>query len=215
MITERKMSRGVLFLVLIGLIVCILVFLLFADAAGAWLVVRKFVLPTPPSRACPITSLLVDTTGFPSGTTVGKIESPLVDGPLDFTGPYQEAGRTLVVGGGWGGVHYVYRARTARRAAHQYQTLKDIEFRTTPNDGPWEPPPQFGYRSSIADQYYLACGNDHGRYTCRMMAQYEEYYMLLQVPMPGMTFEDLEVVLRAIDERMAECLGKPLPSSPE
>lgn len=212
MVTRRRMSRGVLILVLIGLIVCILVFLLVANAAGAWLVVRKFVLPTPPSRACPITSLLVDTTGFPSGTTVGKVRSPLADGPLDFTGSYQEAGRTLVVGG-WGGFHHVYRARTARRAAHQYQTLKDIEFRTTPNDGPWDPPPQFGYRSSIADQYYLACGNVHGCYTCRMMAQYEEYYMLLDIPMhSGMTLADLEHVFRAIDERMAECLGKPLPS---
>jgi len=50
-------------------------------------------------------------------------------------------------------------------------------------------------------------------YMCKMIAQYEEYFVLFSADMlpAAMTFEDLEHVLRAIDERMAQCLKKPLP----
>lgn len=80
--------------------------------------------------------------------------------------------------------------------------------------GPWEIPDALTYHSSVANQYYVACGEYHGKYRCTMIAQYEEYYMFLHVHMSpeSMTFQDLECVLRAIDERMARCLGKPLPT---
>lgn len=49
-----------------------------------------------------------------------------------------------------------------------------------------------------------------------MIAQYEEYYveLVVHVTPQTVTFEVLERVLRAIDERMARCLGKILSAVP-
>ncbi|MBC7264518.1 MAG: hypothetical protein H5T64_09235 [Chloroflexi bacterium] len=57
---------------------------------------------------------------------------------------------------------------------------------------------------------------DGSFYTCVMVAQYEEYFVRLNVHMSPdtMTFQDLERVLWAVDERMAYCLNKPLPTAP-
>ncbi len=50
---------------------------------------------------------------------------------------------------------------------------------------------------------------------CVMLARYEEYYVYVTAHMSegGMTYADLEKVLRAIDERMSACLQRPLPPS--
>jgi len=45
---------------------------------------------------------------------------------------------------------------------------------------------------------------------CKMIAQYEEYYVYLVVHMDPETMgiRDLERILRAVDEKMGRCLGK-------
>jgi hypothetical protein len=46
-------------------------------------------------------------------------------------------------------------------------------------------------------------------------AQYGPFITVLSAPIGveyGMTTDDMEYILRAIDERMAQCLGKELPA---
>ncbi len=109
--------------------------------------------------------------------------------------------------------HSVHRHSSADWAAKRFLREREREFVTSGHQyGPWEVPDALTYRSPIADQYYVACEVRTGTYSmCKMIAQYEEYYVYFKTDMV-LTFQELEGVLRAIDERMAECLDKPLPT---
>lgn len=169
-----------------------------------------YVFTTPPPRACPIESLVLDEAPFPPGAMAGRILSPLP------RASWESAGRSINLRKGGGAIHDVYRYKTAGRAAQEFERRKRLVFTIDRWSGPWEVPDTLTYHSPIADQYYVACGVDGGIYMCIMIAQYEEYYVLFVAHMSpdAMTFDALERVLRAIDERMARCLGKPL-STPQ
>lgn len=168
-----------------------------------------YLFATPPPRDCPIESLVLDEVPFPPGTIAGSILSPLP------RASWESAGRTFNLRKG-GAVHDVYRYRTAGRAAQEFERANQLEFTIDSWRGPWEVPDTLTYQSPIADQYYVACGVDGSIYMCKMIAQYEEYYVLFVAHMSSdaMTFQDLERVLQAIDSRMERCLEKPL-STPE
>lgn len=164
----------------------------------------------PPPRACPITGLLLDATSFPVGASAGEILSPMPRAARD------SAGRTIYLRKGLAN-HDVYRHASAVRAAQEFAHRRRVTFVTGEDYGPWENPRDLSYRSPIANQYYLACGIDHGIYMCIMVAQYEEYYIFFNAHMDEqtMTFSDLERALQAIDAKMANCLQKPLtPTTP-
>ncbi|MGQ9585169.1 MAG: hypothetical protein ACUVXG_07185 [Anaerolineae bacterium] len=112
-------------------------------------------------------------------------------------------------------IHHVQRFISAERAARYFAERREYEFAVaTPWHGPYKVPAQLVYRSPIADQYYVACEVQSGVYSmCLMIAQYEEYYVYFKTDVSSgvMTFSWVERALRAIDERMAACLGKPLP----
>jgi len=160
--------------------------------------------PPPPPRDCSIESLVVDESPFPQGAVAGSILSPLPQAPRE------SAGRTIYLLKGIAN-HDVHRYRSASQAAREFQRGRELDFSLSMG-GPWETPDALTYRSPIANQYHVACGLEHGIYMCTMIAQYEEYYIFFNAHMSpdAMTFQDLERVLLAIDERMAKCLGKPL-----
>lgn len=168
----------------------------------------------PPSRDCTITELVVDETIFPRGATADRLISPLPGGPIPRTA-FESAGRSFHYPRGIA-VHNVYRYKSAGRAAQEFSSRRELEFQEGKYSGPWKEPGELTYKSPIADQFYVACGIDHGDNTCIAIAQYEEYFTLLHADMPPeiMTFQDLERVLRTVDERMAQCLGKPFPTAP-
>jgi len=164
---------------------------------------------TLPQRHCPIESLLVDETSFPPGARADKVFSPLPRAAKE------SAGRTIYLPMPLGiANHDVYRYKSAARAAWQFRQEKERTFTPGRWRGPWNVPEALTYRSPIADQYYVACEIRSGVYSmCEMIAQYEEYYVYFKTDVsPGvMTFPRVEHALRAIDERMADCLGRPLP----
>ena len=171
-----------------------------------------YVLVTPPPRECPIENLTLDEEPFPPGAIAGKILSPLPGAPIPRTS-LESAGRTINYEYKGGANHDIYRYKSEGRAAQEFKRRKELEFSTRQWRGPWEIPNTLKYRSPIANRYYVACGMQNNVYMCKMIAQYEEYFVLFSADMlpAAMTFEDLEHVLRAIDERMAQCLKKPLP----
>jgi hypothetical protein len=106
--------------------------------------------------------------------------------------------------------HRIYRLRSENRAAKVFEQQLSAEFnsRSVASVTPWQIPPELPYVSSVADQFYFACHmtNINGlSQVCEAMGQYEEYLVIFHthVAPDFMTYADIEVILKAIDERMA------------
>jgi hypothetical protein len=196
--------------ILIGLQVVLALFLILV------LTGRCYPLMKPPSRACEIKDLVLNGSSFPPGGAApfppyqveGPIQSPL------RTGGYESAGRSFYLLNGIAN-HDVRRYVTKELAARIVRDERHWEFFSKTGTPLWSIPEELDYRSPIADQYYLGCGIDRDIYMCKAVMQYEEYYIFVNTahmaPWTPMTIQDLERVFRDIDERMAKCLGKPLP----
>jgi hypothetical protein len=176
---------------------------------------RGYIAVTPRSRICPIRTLVLDASPFPPGASAGTLLSPAPRGPLEFESS-QTASRAIYLRGGIA-VYSVFRYRTAARAAEEFRWDREVKFTERsagpgglPALGPWNTPTELTYRSPIAQQFYVGCGPEGDVPTCRMIARYAEYYVYLNVQMSAanMTIEALEDVLRAIDDKMAGCLGR-------
>jgi len=160
--------------------------------------------PGAPQRDFSIEALLLDETAFPPGTNAGPVSSR-----PNRLGSRENRGLTFY---GQFGIanHDVYRYRSAGQAASRFERELTLSFPNTPFWGPWAPPVELPYQSTAADRFHLACGIGVGTPMCIVTAQYEEYLIRFNVHMHPefMTYQDLERVLRAIDERMARNLGK-------
>lgn len=92
-------------------------------------------------------------------------------------------------------------------AAHDaYSALKRQIFPTSD----WVGPAQLSYETSIADQFHFACIPSEldgiPAYTCSALGQYGDMTSVLYANVfqsQGFTWEDMERVLGAIDDRMA------------
>lgn len=167
-------------------------------------------------HTCPFEALVVDRSVFPPETQAGQLmEDP---GPAINTAS-DNLGRAFYLSHGIAS-HWVYQLVTAHDAAQVFAEQRRWQFYLRPTGnpnlgppvGPWETPVELSYRSPIADQYYVACGPHAWIYMCKVIAQYEEYYVYLHAHMGGaMMYADFERVMRAADAKMAACLGKPLP----
>lgn len=76
---------------------------------------------------------------------------------------------------------------------------------------PWAVPEEWSYASTVADRFKFACAELDvlGLFTnCTAVAQYDEYISVFRTHVSSkyMTLEDLERVLKAIDERVAQHL---------
>jgi hypothetical protein len=157
-----------------------------------------------PQRDFPTEALLLDETAFPPETKAG----PTMPMPNKL-GSRESRGLTFY---GRFGIanHDVYRYRSAMQAASTFERETTLWFPNTQFSGPWTVPSELSYQSSIADRFYLACSIEMGIPMCNGIAQYEEYFIRFNVHMHPeyMTYQDLERVLRAMDERMVQYLGK-------
>lgn len=108
--------------------------------------------------------------------------------------------------------HRLFRYRDAAKAMAEYHRQMPGEFYSADRLTPWEPPEALPYQSSVADQFRFGCAiigrsqSDPDRFTtCKAMAQYGKYLSIFAtwISPDGMQLEDLERILKAIDERMA------------
>lgn len=114
---------------------------------------------------------------------------------------------------GVGGTHQeVYRYRNEFDAAILYNLeFLQREYPKGNMSAPWTVPDHWPYQTLVADRFTFACGEpDLGMVirVCTAAAQYGEYISVLVThPSPdNTTLEDIERLLTAIDERMAEHL---------
>ena len=104
-------------------------------------------------------------------------------------------------------------------AAHdEFQSFRRAYFGKSDTRSPstdFLPPPEVSYRSPIADEQYLGCGVDVVP-ACRAILRYDSYlvyfYFSLDkgfadgkvIETDGLTIEQVEPILRAMDERVLE-----------
>jgi hypothetical protein len=162
--------------------------------------------------------LMLDLSVSPSGWTACAGPEPL---------PKRERGETesLLVWfcppdfDGVGGTHQeMYKYRNELEATWAYNPeFQAREFPTYNMTTPWAVPDEWSYQSPVADQFRFACGEqDSGPYlttVCVAIARYDEYVSVL-VTHPSrdnVTLDEVERLVMAIDERMAQHLGKGMP----
>ncbi len=172
--------------------------------------------PPAPDRAFEIEDLLIDVSDFPPNWYVNAPPAPMphYDGAIttqeeDIRVGFSAKSPTLIVAG-----QTVYRFGAQWVAAAEYSEQLPIEFNSNSVASltPWETPEELPYRSPVADQFHFACHTSTlgPNVVCEAMGQYEEYLVVFHTHIAEeyMTFADLEVILVAIDERMASYLEK-------
>lgn len=102
--------------------------------------------------------------------------------------------------------HRVYRYDSSVQAKRVYERL------VLPTEA-GECPPTWVYQSPVAEQSHFVCYDYEGRElpVCTWSGRYEEYIVVFHswlIP-DWMSLNDVERVVRAIDERMAQYLEKP------
>ncbi|MBV6467484.1 MAG: hypothetical protein PGMFKBFP_02846 [Anaerolineales bacterium] len=154
-----------------------------------------------PIRDCQIGELLLSDMDFPSGTFVDPISSPVSEYPEESAGRTAVFSDDLIY-------HVVGRYLSSDGAQRKFADSFDLAFDDNKYEGPWAAPSGFSYTSSIANQFYVACGNTGTKHQCRMIGQYEEYYVFFfsYVSDSGMNITIYQDLLDKIDDKMAQCL---------
>lgn len=174
----------------------------------------------PKKRAQPVNmyDLVVDVSAFPQGRYWHQVSGPL---PPPERKRLRDEDKGLYATFGWGAYemaqHEVLYYKNELQATFSFYTLNEFP-RFKEMVTPWAVPEGWTYRSPVADRFKFACceieteimrGRMRQISSCTAVAQYDEYISIFTTPVSPtapMTLEDLERVLRAIDERMAQHL---------
>ena len=108
-----------------------------------------------------------------------------------------------------GGTHSVYRHQNARIASRTFEKVYLAMVRS------FSPVDEWTYQSQTANLSYFGCHNMAGNVGvyCKWGGQYEEYIMVLGMRLPPgeislSDIEQMEVIIRTVDMRMAEYLNQ-------
>lgn len=187
--------------------------------ACVWL----YVEPKERTQPVDMRELMIEPSSFPAGWELSHSDRdpyPIPEKALleDY---HAEEGfsRVLVPQGtkvtdGTSAGHSVFRYRNEWQAAEAFSLDYPAAFYAFSRLTPWREPEGWSYRSSVADRFRFACADFEGfrgRETrCTAMAQYDEFISVFSADiLPDvMTLEDVEHILKAIDERMALYLAE-------
>ena len=152
----------------------------------------------------PTKDLLLDEQPFPSGWQV----DPCLHCDDELSQSSRSFGRTGIPGHV---LQDVFHFKDEQDAQAKFQRYEE----TTPH----QPPPGIPYRSPVADDQYLRCGIDDpaGVSVCRAGQRYGTYFIYLFFDMDqglddGLQFEEVETILRALDEHVSTQLDIPMPA---
>jgi hypothetical protein len=204
-----------------GLLGCLVLVLACLGLATMRQVVRR---GTTRAERIDMLDLMLDVSPFPEAweRCVGPIQQP------EHVRPERGARESWFVGfcpsrserfeqGIDGAEHDVFRYGDPLEAATVfYGTFLREDFSNRYTTSPWSVPEGWSYESDAADGFRFACAEieslDLRRrvMTCLTIAQYGEYVSSFSTTLEPeyMTLEQLKRVLVAIDERMAQQLGK-------
>jgi len=164
----------------------------------------------------PAPELLLDSRPFPKGWEVDPCGP---DPSRCFRASYatRSFGRFAIPGHV---LQHVYRFGNVAAAKVKYQRVHEVDFGKGRNEPASEflPPAEIAYRSPIADEYYLGCGVDivpaceaifrYGNYFIEFFFNVDKGYVDgVEIKGNGLKIEEVEPILRAMDERAAAVLG--------
>ncbi|MBC7264515.1 MAG: hypothetical protein H5T64_09220 [Chloroflexi bacterium] len=166
----------------------------------------------PKTRAQPVNmyDLMVDVSAFPQGWDVEFGPShppPRKHLRGESEGLYVQFAR----GFDHGAMHIVCRYTNDLTATVSFYVDNEFPNLREAMITPWAVPEGWSYESPVADRFKFACAELEilGRFrSCSAVAQYGEYISVFRskVSPEYMTLQDLERILKAIDERMAQHL---------
>ncbi len=164
----------------------------------------------------PAPELLLDSQPFPKGWEVDPCGP---DPSRCFRESYatRSFGRFAIPGHV---LQHVYRFGNVAAAKAKYQRVREVDFGKGRNEPSSEflPPAEIAYRSPIADEYHLGCGVDIVP-ACKAIFRYGHYFIDFYFDLDsyreygldsegdGLKIEEIELILRAMDERAAVVLG--------
>lgn len=162
-----------------------------------------------PDRDVSLERLLLDVSSFPVGW---KYDPSGPDAPAGS--PFNDnrpngALEVFFYGHNSNAVQEVDRFACTRGAYREYSEGKArYPQPSVPADG-WSAANELPYQSPVADQFYLTCGYERANTMCRALWQYQEYYVLFSLRLQPdlMSYADLERILQAVDDRLAQYLA--------
>jgi hypothetical protein len=157
----------------------------------------------------PIEDMLLDESAFPVGWSVSTDGAdPIPRAPWTGSTNVVENVELYFYAYGGGALERIWRFMSSEDASQAFEHQMRYVFRNGEFNTPWAVPAELSYHSSVASQFHYACATFDGQPSpgCAYVAQYGVHVVHFQTSMlPGlMTYSDLENVLQAIDERMAQ-----------
>jgi hypothetical protein len=137
---------------------------------------------------------------LPEGSVNDHIANPS-EGIGELEGGFQ----TIYIDNGIA-VYDIYRFPRAKDAISHFEHYK--RGMTDPRTGkPWEPPKNFGYSSTTADDFYIACGYFFQEYRCETAARYQEHTIFFGATIDDkMSYTKYEKIVVYLDEQISSRL---------
>ncbi len=183
-------------------------------------------MPTPlPGWRSPVSALLVEDSAFPEGW-VREREFP--DTPDPTINHVYRSWWNQARGTSGGADQAIWRAYTIADAQEKYEALREsqfyVHFTPSPDEffADFKPPSEIDFQSQVADEFYLACGWRIWAH-CEVLARYRNYVVNMSLDLEaeyeghvtyGLTYPEIEAVIRAMDAKFAEAMEEFYPSSP-
>ncbi len=159
--------------------------------------------PTIRTPAVDMRDLMLDAAALPPGWRVVRGPEPLPKrswGDENLSVGFQAPGEKGFA------YHYVFKFRNAASAMYGHFWILRIGHLLPVGWEARQIPAEWTYQSPLADDWQFGCVDYSVTTSCGAIARYNEYISVFETSMSSMTLEDLEHVLRAIDERMARYL---------
>lgn len=178
-----------------GIVVILLLAMLFALLLGGWQLVFKGCLLwiCPPPRSFTVFDLGLPIDFFPEDALVNEIHPS-----SESFGALESGNMTVYWQGGKGlAVHNIWHFSTEARASDFFEALRT-------QGGSFPEHNALNFRSQIADDYTIGCGNSQfGGYRCNLYARYEEFTLSFNAVIDNeMAIEKFEQIVMYIDEQM-------------
>jgi hypothetical protein len=170
---------------------------------------------TPEPLSFQLGELLLETSSLPAGWRVsdrgsdfGYNQGQDEDRYIEFT---TESFKSPTI-------HIIFLYRDEEYAVDKFKQYLPAHFDSAFRVTSWEVPSELNYQSEVADQFQFGCADFQNasdtskQYTnCVVMGQYDRIVSVFSTyisPDAMSSYTDLEMVLQAIDKRMAEHLKK-------
>ena len=181
--------------------------------AKKWCVVSFILLVTlisgcvKSSSVCPLDTLLLEKDLFPDKTYFEPLVSPIAEYPITSFAQGFSLELSNDIYSVDAGNYWVVYWKSYQSAQGEFDNDLKNSFITDATRGPWNTPKEISFTSSIADDYYTACGISLGYYKCRTIAVYGRYFVRLgtSISEQGITYSTYNKLLQAIDEKMFSC----------